>query len=226
MSLTTNIVSYWKLDDASGNAADSVGSNPLTNNNTITYANTNPLINNYAHFVSASSQWFTVPSFTISAAFSISFWIKRATTGNYQGFWTNGTGSGSSNTIEIATVNDDKIHYSNFNTEIITSATLTSTSTWYHVVVTQDGSGNAIVYVNGSSSATGTVTHAGTTDSYDIGRVHYNTAEYYNGNMDEIGLWSRVLTSSEVTQLYNGGAGLQYPFTPPATKTGNFLMFF
>jgi hypothetical protein len=44
------------------------------------------------------------------------------------------------------------------------------------------------------------------------------------GDIDEVGIWSRVLTSTEVTQLYNGGAGLQYPFTNGNNR--NFLMFF
>ena len=38
MALTDNLVSYWKLDESSGNAADSVGSNTLTNTGTATYA--------------------------------------------------------------------------------------------------------------------------------------------------------------------------------------------
>lgn len=32
------------------------------------------------------------------------------------------------------------------------------------------------------------------------------------GAIDEIGMWKRALTTAEITQLYNGGAGLQYPF--------------
>ena len=37
MALTDNLVSYYKLDESSGNAADSVGSNTLTNTGTMTY---------------------------------------------------------------------------------------------------------------------------------------------------------------------------------------------
>ena len=36
MALTTNLVDYYKYDESSGNAADTVGSNTLTNNNTVT----------------------------------------------------------------------------------------------------------------------------------------------------------------------------------------------
>ena len=33
-----------------------------------------------------------------------------------------------------------------------------------------------------------------------------------DGRVDEVGLWQRVLTPLEVSTLYNGGAGLSYPF--------------
>lgn len=33
-----------------------------------------------------------------------------------------------------------------------------------------------------------------------------------DGIIDEVGLWNRVLTPAEVIELYNGGAGNQYPF--------------
>ena len=35
-----------------------------------------------------------------------------------------------------------------------------------------------------------------------------------NGIIDEVGFWNRELTSSEVTDLYNSGAGLAYPLVP------------
>jgi hypothetical protein len=35
-------------------------------------------------------------------------------------------------------------------------------------------------------------------------------AHFFDGKIDEVGAWSRALTSAEVTELYNGGAGKQY----------------
>jgi hypothetical protein len=42
-------------------------------------------------------------------------------------------------------------------------------------------------------------------------RADGNTA--FDGRIDEVGIWSRVLTASERTQLYNGGSGITYPFS-------------
>jgi hypothetical protein len=33
-----------------------------------------------------------------------------------------------------------------------------------------------------------------------------------NGQIDEVAIWSRVLTSDERTELFNAGAGKFYPF--------------
>lgn len=53
MSLSTNLISYWKLDETSGNAVDSVGSNTLTNNNSVSFSTA--LINNGANFGTANT---------------------------------------------------------------------------------------------------------------------------------------------------------------------------
>ena len=75
MSLTTNLVSYWKLDESSGNAADSVGSNTLTNTGTATYGTGK--INN-GIVLNGSSQYAVNTSLSSSisnSSYSVSAWI-------------------------------------------------------------------------------------------------------------------------------------------------------
>ena len=86
------------------------------------------------------------------------------------------------------------------------------------MVVTYDLSARDFtVYKNNVDTAT-TTTPSGTmtgiynnTESFKIGK--FNTAaidDYFDGIIDEVGIWSKVLTSDEVTELYNSGAGLAY----------------
>jgi len=42
---------------------------------------------------------------------------------------------------------------------------------------------------------------------------------FFDGMIDEVGVWSRLLTSDEVTTLYNAGAGLSYPFSSGTVAT-------
>ena len=221
MALTDGISSYWKLDESSGNAADSVGSTTLTNNNSIAYSPGK--INNGADLVAASSMYFQNASKNVTAAFTISFWLStvRAAT-NQDMIFDAGTGTGSGRVL-IQYVGDSKIHYSNFSTEIVQSTTLPS-GTWTMVTVTNDGSGNGTVYINAASQATGTVSHSSTTSTFTIGRRNDTANTYFGGSLDEIGLWTRALSGPEISELYNSGAGLQYPFDQPQSASGLSLL--
>ena len=50
-------------------------------------------------------------------------------------------------------------------------------------------------------------------------------AYQFDGSLDEVGFWSRVLTPTELTDLYNSGNGLTYPFLPPVSASNAGLLF-
>ena len=93
-------------------------------------------------------------------------------------------------------------------------------NTWYHVVVVQDGV-SPVIYVNGVSQTLTFLTSTDTTvwnssytglDNCRLG-VEFSTSTniyYLNGNLDKIIIYDDVLTSGEVTTIYNYGrkAGL------------------
>ena len=41
-----------------------------------------------------------------------------------------------------------------------------------------------------------------------IGRKPDYGEAYFNGQIAELSIWDRILTSSEITELYNSGTGL------------------
>ena len=43
---------------------------------------------------------------------------------------------------------------------------------------------------------------------------------YFDGLVDECGIWSRALTTDEVTSLYNSGNGFTYPFIGAQAQPG------
>src|SRR3990167_10109236 len=92
MALTDNITAYWKLDESSGNAADSVASNTLTNTNTVGYSAGK--INNAADFVGANSTYFIAGSPVAAlGAKSYSFWTKVTTITQDDAWLANGGGA-------------------------------------------------------------------------------------------------------------------------------------
>jgi len=97
--------------------------------------------------------------------------------------------------------------------EIVSSSASTEINTgeWVHIGYTIDQSTKTIsVFVNG------TVVDSGTYGTYNIGETgDYATHlggmySFFNGKIDEIGVWNRALTTDELSDLYNSGDGLVY----------------
>ena len=97
------------------------------------------------------------------------------------------------------------------------AATLSS-NTWYHIVATRKGSTGSKIYLNGSlvasdSNTVNAVMH--TTMTPQIGRMYIQGVQngYYAPNaskIDELNIWNKELSSTEITDLYNSGNGKFY----------------
>ena len=84
---------------------------------------------------------------------------------------------------------------------------------WTHVVVTFDSS-KLQLYLNGSFAIEHTLTTAAPiaeTGGFVIGGHRAGTGRNYDGLIDEVAIWNRVLTPAEITSLYNSGNALLIP---------------
>jgi hypothetical protein len=83
---------------------------------------------------------------------------------------------------------------------------------WAHVVATRSGS-TITAYKNGVQTAQNTSFAATFTadTSVRLGNTTFGNWPYW-GMLDEAAIWNRGLTAPEVVNLYNAGAGIQYPF--------------
>lgn len=101
-------------------------------------------------------------------------------------------------------------------------------TTWYHIVVTKAGT-LLTVYQNGVSQGTDNTVDSTMTDgttALEIGAYQEGGARsnFVDGVIDEMGCWSRAITSSEVTDLYNGGTPLAYPLTVAVKSSRRRMM--
>ncbi len=80
-------------------------------------------------------------------------------------------------------------------------------SVWTHLVGVYNG-GKAIIYVNGklsSESASSATTKFTMNDSgFKIGRDDEQAIQYFIGDIDEVRIYNRALSASEIEQLYQG----------------------
>jgi hypothetical protein len=83
---------------------------------------------------------------------------------------------------------------------------------WYYVVFTYDGS-NAQYYVNGNHSSLfnyyglNTAIRELRIGGHNAGTAAPDGSKDYKGTVDEVAVWNRVLSETEVLQMYNGGNG-------------------
>ncbi|MFS4471779.1 endo-beta-N-acetylglucosaminidase H [Chryseobacterium sp. T20] len=81
----------------------------------------------------------------------------------------------------------------------LASATALNANTWYHVAATYDGS-NMKLYINGVLDATKAQTGSvNSTGAFNVGYL-YNTSRNFNGKIDEVRVWKRALSQTEISQ--------------------------
>jgi hypothetical protein len=98
------------------------------------------------------------------------------------------------------------------------SATPVTANTWNHAVFTYNGT-TATIYLNGASvgNASGSITTSGTGE-FGIG-VSPGYSQNWAGSISSVGFWKRALTASEVSQLFNHGAGRTYASLDTGLRT-------
>lgn len=226
--LLTSLISYYKMDEASGTRVDSVvaSANDLTDNNTVTSAAGK--ISNAGQFTRANSEYLSHADNASLSTGDIDFtwaaWVYMDSKPAQTLYIIDKEGAASTDVEYMLRWTDylDRFDFFTGGSSYInvTANTLgaPSLSTWYLIIVWHDSVANTInIQVNNGtvdSVGTGGVAPPDTTNPVYIGaRTNGGPSNFWDGRIDEVGFWKRVLTATERTNLYNGGAGVTYPFT-------------
>lgn len=216
-SLLDGLEAYWKLEGADG--TDATG-----NGNTLTFdgspGSRSGKINNALDLVAASSQCAKISKATIGTVyggddFTIAGWALRDV-----GVSTSTIASVYGGTADISWMLQLA---SNFRFFASTDGAATSNtgfvganpgdSTWFHWLIQWDESANEFdLMINGSSVATLSPPGTGIFDAASdltLGK-RGDGASSHDGGLDEVGVWSRLLTSEEITIL--AAASKTHPF--------------
>jgi len=114
-------------------------------------------INGSASFNGSSSYISTTnPLGTGNVAYTVSAWININTSSHTGGIYTIWDGGTNAGTYLFFKVEGGKISIGNYGSSVTSTNTL-SVGQWVHVAVTRDTSNNVVLYVNGSSDTTGTL---------------------------------------------------------------------
>lgn len=142
---------------------------------------------------------------TTSSSWSLSYWFKYDGT---QGGIPFGQ-TGNSNYLGYMPLPFPSTIYVRLGgTNIFDFPTNHNDDVWYHILITKDASHNMKCYRNGVESTTGTLTSA--TVNFTLNRLGQRTGTLpYKGQLDEVCYKEGYVgTSTDATDLYNGGAGV------------------
>ena len=134
----------------------------------------------------------TIPSFD---NYTISLWAKPASSGPYEAIFSSYNDSVRGFQIDFDGSNFH-IRKSSGDNIVLSTAQL---DVWTFIAFTYDGT-NSIAYINNESP----VSDAGGTTEFNLFRIGMNRAggTYFTGAIDELRIYNRALTASEISSLY------------------------
>lgn len=176
---------------------------------------------NWRQYWSTAKDQFTYSS--AIPAWTISLWINKNTVTGWRIFWK--TQLSVTDVITITLTSSKIALIINDSADLNSSASTLSDNTWYHYAITWDWS-NVIVYKNWAVETTqsSTKTVQANAQQFSIWNTNFDTSQPYAGIVDELWIWTRALSSWEISQLYNSWNWLTYPFTISSTNL-SFLAF-
>ncbi len=220
MAVITSLISYYPLDEASGDALDAHGANNLTETSG-TIDSATGKVGNARDFELGDTEWFTKADNTDHSVSDIDFclqaWIKPETVPSLNmGVVTKDNISGNREYgLYVGSDNKARFYVCASGTTVVAvlanNAGVLSAGTWYHLVGWHDSVNNQIgIAVNDGTPDTASHTTGvqNGTGPFQIGA--FNGTLQFDGLIDEVGFWKRMLTSGERTWLYNSGNGRSY----------------
>lgn len=220
MALIDNIQNYWKLDESSGDAIDAVASNDGTVTGATQGAD-GKIGTSYSFDGVNDSISFTndVPTTTGT----INFWMYPTfdlDDGLPHYIYNSANAANTNNRISFNKQGTDLYDLGIWNSTGTRQVTITfadeeiAKDTWSMVTITYT-TNSVFIYVNNVEKGTDTsvTTPSGNPASLYIGTWIDGALFDYAGRIDEVGVWTVVLSSAERDSLYNSGNGLTHPFT-------------
>lgn len=224
-ALSDGLESYWAFENSS--AADSHSTFPFT----VVGATHTTGVNQYklgagAFLLDGVNDDLTTATYTPFSGFnkdsiwSVSMWVRaQDLTQDAQAYFTHTTSDNHVVGMNIQT-GTDKLNWWQGSGDLASNTTFDDTTNWQHIVLVHRGSnGTEELYQNARSLGTGSDARPYSATVINIGDINTGGWEA-NFYIDELAIWTRQLSTDEIQQLYNGGAGTDYNSIVGGTADG------
>lgn len=223
-----DLVGYWNFDEDTGTSLydfSDFGNNGTLASDVDTMTNypkwVDGIIGSALEFNVTNQSYVNIPNSTagfvnlgVSKEFTISVWANLTGRDNQiQTFFSKAVAN-ERPAYRILHDNDDTVYASvGYTSELnagVSSGVGANGFVWTHYIFTGNST-DILLYINNSLMAFDTMASNPvntTSENMSIGKGYYSgSMRYLDGVIDELAIWNRTLNSSEITQLYNSGAG-------------------
>jgi hypothetical protein len=210
-TLLSGLVANWPLD---GNANDSL------NNNNGTATNVSWVVGKIGQAASfnGTSSKIVIPSSASlnspSTALTLCLWVNITSDLGTKVIALKYKNSGGSGDYYFLTIGGKFSARTDGGSGAIDGGSSFSTNTWYHLVLVWTSATKLEFFINSVSQGTDLSPGNISSTAYELILGNYISAGLeLSGLIDDVQLYSRALTFSEISQLYNSGNGLAYPYS-------------
>jgi len=230
-NLSVNLTAYWKFDEKSGNRSDYRGSNNLNDSNTVT--STIGVRENAANFTSNNAEYLATPDkadlSTGNIDFTVAAWVYPETDCGCDIIGKdNGAAPNREWNLYRQQAGAQFLIFGSDGTSNAVTGPVIPIGQWSFVVAWHDAAANTInIQLNNGAvtSASTTITLTDTAATVRIGAVVDPPENFFNGAIDEVAFWKRLLTAKERSILYNASNSTATPYLAGNTfkpYKGNF----
>jgi hypothetical protein len=210
-----NLIAYWKLDETSGTVLyDSVGGD---NNLTLSAGTVNEVgkINRGISFTNLTSQKATATIPSTVTALTMCAWVNPSDTNEVGIFLGYGNGTSTGNFLTRNSNNNSGSAGWGLSGlkpavawEPLSIVHKLNLSNWQYICLSKTGTASHIFYNGVDSTASGNSLDATGITAFSLGST--GSIKAFTGVIDEVALWYRELSATDINYLYNNGAGLGY----------------
>lgn len=208
---------YWRLDEASGNFADSSGnSHTGTAGSGLAYSETGAILgNNAVRMFDDTNSFINVTDhadFDLGDTLSLECWLKPGTIEFAASIIDKGVGAYQ---LTLLTDYTFRLQARDGNILALSSRAVPLDGLWHHIVATKNGT-DTFVYLDGLDTSTypdSNQTLINTSTDLRIGATAVGTNRYVGG-LDELAVYATALSSTRVRAHYNAAPLILAPYDP------------
>ena len=218
--LLKGLISYWKLDETNGTRSDSRSNRTMSIQGSVGYDV--GIMGNCVTFVTGAANYLTTASdallknYNWSLGFTVAGWMYIPTAVDGRATLLSKYSAGNTDWylwLESSTSFSFAIYDSVSGGVSKGSNEAISVDTWYFLTGRYNPTTKkAELLINAVSKGASDALPNVPKNSYSALAINRTGSTYGTCRIDGVGLWSRYLSDAEVSQLYNSGAGLEYPF--------------